>query len=192
MWLRLWRKKQASIRQNLHGSRLHQFWGQTLFHDLVWRTDRRSIAGGMALGLFIAFTPTIPFQMTLAVIGALFLKVNLPIAMAACWITNPLTALPVYTAAWKVGKYLIEHIGFIQSIMDVHQIESKSAHLILNGIYLWTGSLLFSTAAAVLGALLVITLWKMPRLRRRKRRGSPVQSTSSSPTAGNPKNSEKF
>lgn len=194
MWLRLWRKKQASIRQNLHGSRFHQFWGQTLFHDLLWRTDRRSIVGGLALGLFIAFTPTIPFQMTLAIIGALFLKVNLPIAIAACWITNPLTALPVYTTAWKLGKYMIDHIGIIHSFLSAHQFETKSAHLILNGIYLWTGSLVFSTLAAVLGGLLVFLLWKMPRLRlrRRKRRGSPVQSSSASPIPGKPENSEKF
>ncbi|HOK66448.1 MAG TPA: DUF2062 domain-containing protein [Anaerohalosphaeraceae bacterium] len=175
MWLRLWRRKQASIRQTLKGSRLHRFWGQTLFHDLLWRTNRRSIAGGLALGLFIAFTPTIPFQMTLAVIGALFLKVNLPIAIAACWITNPLTALPVYTAAWKLGKYLIEHIGIIHSFLETHRFEPKSAHLILNGIYLWTGSLIFSILAAVLGTLLVLLLWKMPRSRRRKRQTDSLQ-----------------
>lgn len=175
MWLRLWRRKQASIRQTLKGSRFHRFWGQTLFHNLLWRTDRRSIAGGLALGLFIAFTPTIPFQMTLAIIGALLLKVNLPIAIAACWITNPLTAIPIYTAAWKLGKYLIEHIGIIHSFLTAHHFETKSAHLILNGIYLWTGSLVFSFLAAVSGGLLVLLLWKMPRPRRRKSRSSTPQ-----------------
>jgi hypothetical protein len=96
MLLKFWRKKQASIRKNLEGSGLHRLWGQTLFHKLLWCTDRRSIAGGLAFGLFIAFTPTIGFQMSMAVIGAILLKVNLPIAIAACWLTNPLTIAGVH------------------------------------------------------------------------------------------------
>lgn len=173
MWLRLWRRKQASIRQTLKGSRLHRIWGQSLFHDLLWRTDRRSIAGGLALGLFIAFTPTIPFQMILAVIGAVLLKVNLPIALAACWLTNPLTALPVYTAAWKLGKFLTEHVGIIHGFLNAHRFEAKSAHWILNGIYVWTGSLIFSSLAAPLGFFLVYVFWNIPQTRRRKRRIPP-------------------
>ncbi|MBP6124791.1 MAG: DUF2062 domain-containing protein [Phycisphaerae bacterium] len=173
MLLKFWRKKQALIRKNLEGSRLHHFWGQTLFHKLLWRTDRRSIAGGLAFGLFIAFTPTLGFQMTMAVIGALLLKVNLPIAIAACWLTNPLTAVPVYTAEWELGKYLIEHIEIFQSFLQLHQTESRGGQLLLNGVYLWTGSLIFAAAAALLGALLVNLLWLLPRLGRgRKSRRS--------------------
>jgi hypothetical protein len=178
MWLRLWRRKQASIRQTLKGSTLHRFWGKTLFHDLLWRTDRRSIAGGLALGLFIAFTPTIPFQMLLAVIGALLLKVNLPIAIAACWITNPLTALPVYTAAWKLGKYLTEHIGILHSFLSAHHFEAGSSYWLLNGIYLWAGSLIFAFLSAVLGGLLVLLFWNIPQTRRRKQRTYPSQGAS--------------
>mgnify|MGYP001222987835 FL=1 len=173
MLLRFWRKKQALMRKNLEGSRLHRFWGQTLFHKLLWRTDRRSIAGGLAFGLFIALTPTLGFQMTITVIGALLLKVNLPIAIAACWLTNPLTAVPVYTAEWELGKYLIEHIEIFQSFLQLHQFENKTGQLLLNGMYLWTGSLVFAAAAALLGALLVNLLWLLPRLGRgRKSRRS--------------------
>jgi len=175
MLLKFWRKKQALMRKNLEGSRLHRFWGQTLFHKLLWRTDRRSIAGGLAFGLFIAFTPTLGFQMTMAVIGALLLKVNLPIAIAACWLTNPLTAVPVYTAEWELGKYLIEHIEILQSFLRLHQFESKTGQLLSKGVYMWTGSLVFAAAAAFLGALLVHLLWLLPHpRRRRKSRRSPV------------------
>lgn len=178
MLLKFWRKKQALMRKNLEGSRLHRFWGQTLFHKLLWRTDRRSIAGGLAFGLFIAFTPTLGFQMTMAVIGALLLKVNLPIAIAACWLTNPLTAVPVYTAEWELGKYLIEHIEIFQSFLQLHQTESRGGQLLLNGMYLWTGSLVFAAAAALLGALLVNLLWLLPHPRRRRK----PQSLSVSPS----------
>lgn len=169
MLLKFWRKKQALMRKNLEGSGLHRLWGQTLFHKLLWRTDRRSIAGGLAFGLFIAFTPTIGFQMSMAVIGAILLKVNLPIAIAACWLTNPLTIVPVYTAEWELGKYLIGHIEIFQSFLQFHQTEGKGGQLLLNGVYLWTGSLIFAAAASVLGVLLVHFVWLLPRPRRRRK-----------------------
>lgn len=169
MLLKFWRKKQALMRKNLEGSGLHRLWGQTLFHKLLWRTDRRSIAGGLAFGLFIAFTPTIGFQMSMAVIGAILLKVNLPIAIAACWLTNPLTIVPVYTAEWELGKYLIGHIEIFQSFLQFHQTEGKGGQLLLNGVYLWTGSLVFAAAASVLGVLLVHFVWLLPRPRRRRK-----------------------
>lgn len=169
MLLKFWRKKQALMRKNLEGSGLHRLWGQTLFHKLLWRTDRRSIAGGLAFGLFIAFTPTIGFQMSMAVIGAILLKVNLPIAIAACWLTNPLTIVPVYTAEWELGKYLIGHIEIFQSFLQFHQTEGKGGQLLLNGVYLWTGSLVFAAAASVLGGLLVHFVWLLPRPRRRRK-----------------------
>ncbi|HPY77384.1 MAG TPA: DUF2062 domain-containing protein [Anaerohalosphaeraceae bacterium] len=200
MWLNAWRKRQISVRRSLKNTYLHKIWGRQLFHSMLWKIDRRSIAGGLALGLFIAFTPSIPFQMLLATCGAIYFRVNLPIALACCWITNPLTALPVYTAAWKLGKYIIGDIEFIQSFLEFYDFKDKTAQLILQGLYLWTGSLLFSFVSAVSAVAAVHLLWKIPlplksrmalKKTRRKRiqnneEGVPDSTTSSSDLPENP------
>ena len=73
---------------------------------LKLRGSSRAIAGGLGLGMFLAFTPTIGLQ----VVGALFLatclNLNRAAAVVPVWITNPLTAAPIYTFNYWVGRHL--------------------------------------------------------------------------------------
>jgi len=161
MWLEEWRKKQAILRKSLKNTYLYRIWGHKLFTDVLWKIDKRSISGGLALGLFVAFTPTIPFQMILTVCGGLYLRVNLPIALAACWVTNPFTALPIYTAGWKLGKYVVENFTPVTEALEAYQIEGKTTRLIRQGFYLWTGSLILSSISALSANVAVRLLWKL-------------------------------
>lgn len=149
------------MRKSLRNTYLFRIWGHRLFSGWLWRTDKRSISGGLALGLFVAFTPTIPFQMILAVCGGLYFRVNLPIALAACWVTNPLTAVPIYTAAWRLGKYILENAVPIRDIFDAYNIEGRIASVFLQGFYLWTGSLIFSLVSALSAKVAISLLWKL-------------------------------
>ncbi len=94
-------------KEKLEGGRLHRFLGERLFAHDLWHFTRRSVAGGMALGVFIAMTPTIGIHMTAAVLAALVLRVNIPVAVAACWIVNPVNAPFVYYMEYKVGVWLV-------------------------------------------------------------------------------------
>ncbi len=153
MWRLKWHKKQASLRRSLKKSYLHRIWGHKLFAGALWKADSRSIAGGLALGLFIGFTPTIPLQMLMGAIGAMYFRVNLPIALVACWVTNPLTAVPIYTVAWKLGKYIVENSAIFQNAVDAFKFEGKTAAVIRHSIYLWFGSLIFSFLSAIITIL---------------------------------------
>ncbi|MBN2594659.1 MAG: DUF2062 domain-containing protein [Sedimentisphaerales bacterium] len=161
MWLKKWRKKQAILRTSLKKTYLYRIWGHKLFTDVLWRIDKRSISGGLALGLFVAFTPTIPFQMLLTVCGGLYFRVNLPIALAACWVTNPLTAVPIYTAAWRLGKYVVENAAPVKEAFEAYNIEGKATRIIQQGFYLWTGSLIFSSTSALSSNLAIRAIWKL-------------------------------
>ncbi|MFA5554821.1 MAG: DUF2062 domain-containing protein [Phycisphaerae bacterium] len=176
MWLDRWVRKQKEIRKSLINTYLHRIWGQRLFADVLWKINRRSIAGGLSLGLFVAFTPSIPFQMIIAAFGAIYFKVNLPIALAACWVTNPLTAVPIYTAAWKFGRYIVENIMPVKEALEVYQIEGKTTMIIRQGIYLWTGCLFFSVTSALSGNLLVRIFWSLGRKIKRMRHSNIPES----------------
>jgi uncharacterized protein (DUF2062 family) len=68
------------------------------------RSSPRAIAGGFAIGTFIAFTPTVGVQIILAVIIATFFNMNRPAAMIPVWITNPITVAPIYTFNYWLGS----------------------------------------------------------------------------------------
>jgi len=170
MWLKKWRKKQTFLRTTLKNTYLYRIWGHKLFTNVLWRIDKRSISGGLALGLFVAFTPTIPFQMLLTVCGGLYFRVNLPIALAACWVTNPLTAVPIYTAAWRLGKYIMENAAPAKEAFDAYNIEGKATRIIRQGFYLWTGSLIFSLVSALSANMAVRMLWKLAHKSRHSKK----------------------
>ena len=80
----------------------------SLLHDQnLWHLNRKSFAGALAVGLFVAFIP-LPTQMVIAAAAAILLRVNLPISVATVWITNPITMPPMFYAAYWVGSILMD------------------------------------------------------------------------------------
>lgn len=72
------------------------------------RSSPRAISGGLALGTFIAFTPTVGVQLILAFVIATFFNMNRPAAMIPVWITNPITVAPIYTFNYWLGSRIWE------------------------------------------------------------------------------------
>jgi uncharacterized protein len=69
------------------------------------RRSPRAVAGGFALGTFIAFTPTIGFQIVIVIFLATFLNCNRAAAAVTVWITNAVTMAPIYTFNYWVGSF---------------------------------------------------------------------------------------
>jgi uncharacterized protein (DUF2062 family) len=70
------------------------------------RRSPRAIAGGLALGTFVAFTPTVGVQFAISIFLATLLGMNRPASLVGIWITNPATIAPVYTFNYWVGKFI--------------------------------------------------------------------------------------
>ncbi len=161
-------------RDKLRRSFLFRVFGKSILARDLWCFDTHSLAGGLSLGLFIAFTPTIPFQMILACLGALYFRVNLPIALLACWVTNPITAVPIYMTAWRIGGFVLHMVPWADDYVAIYG-EGRRARIIMGSFCLWTGCLVMATAAALAGNLLVRWLWKGVHLHWHGR-GQPAES----------------
>ena len=90
---------------HLNGTILHRVIGDRLFDPRLWKPTQTSVSAGLAIGIFIALTPTIGVQIPLIILSALFLRVNIPVALAASWVTNPLTAPIIYPLQYQLGLW---------------------------------------------------------------------------------------
>ena len=153
------RVMQERMKHGLRNSRVHRLLGDRVFLPNVWGFDQRSIAGGLALGLFIAFTPTIPFHMILCAVGAVLFRVNLFIAWIAIWVTNPVTAIPIYVAARRFGLFLCESPGVANATAALFGFEGRFGKFMKEALYLWTGCLVFSFVSAFVGYAAVRVGW---------------------------------
>ena len=80
-------------------------FGSWLQHPNLWHLHRRSVAGGVAVGLFCGLIPG-PLQMIFAALLAVLLRVNLPVAAFTTFYTNPFTILPLYALAYELGAWV--------------------------------------------------------------------------------------
>jgi len=138
------------------------------YHWLRFRRlqeDPRKIAGGMALGVFIAFTPTIPFHMVGALTLAALLRVSPVTAFIGIQIGNPLTIVPIYVAAYKVGQFLL-YRGKPLMFPETFSFEAWLNVLWQGGIALQVGGVVLAIPPAIVAYFL--TLWIVQRYRRRK------------------------
>lgn len=78
-----------------------------LRHPTFFAVSRRSVTGAIWLGLFIALLP-LPAQSVLAPLAAILFRVNLPVAFAAVFITNPVTWVPIYWFEYQLGVLILE------------------------------------------------------------------------------------
>lgn len=81
-----------------------------LGHPNIWALNRKSIAGGVAAGLFCGLIPG-PFQIFGSLIWVVVAKVNLPVAFAVTLYTNPITIVPLYLLAVAYGQFLLGEMG---------------------------------------------------------------------------------
>jgi hypothetical protein len=68
--------------------------------------EPRYVAMGMAVGIFVSATPTIPFQTVIAVALAFIMRGSKAAAALGVWLSNPITFPVFYLASYKIGAVL--------------------------------------------------------------------------------------
>lgn len=146
---------------------------RTYARFLKIRGQPRQIALGFALGVFLAFTPTMGFQTVAAIFLASLLGWNKLAAAIGVWITNPLTAPLFYGSSYVVGA----------RVLGRPARDDWPPQLSLNGLFkslaeapdiLWVltvGGVLLGLPAAVMSYYLALGAVRRYRARRRRPRG---------------------
>lgn len=180
-----WLPTPHSIKQN----RYLKPFGRHLHHHTLWQLNRASVAGGVAVGLFVGILLPIA-QILFASLAAIVFRVNLPVAAFSTLVTNPLTFPPIYYGAYKLGAALT---GWIAPVERDAPAPNETEHLIAHqsdiagwlttliewgqsvGLPLITGLLVLAVTAAGAGYVLTNLLWRatvIKRWHKRRRDGS--------------------
>jgi len=166
----------ASVREN----RWIAKFGTLLHHPNLWHLNRDSVAGAVAIGLFAGLIPG-PLQMLVALLLAITLRRNLPVALLVTLYTNPFTIVPLYLLASAYGNLLL---GGGHGMASIEPFEMDWSHFIDSMVRFtgWTlalgkpllvGLVALALTLAALGYLAVQFAWRAyVRLawRRRKER----------------------
>jgi uncharacterized protein (DUF2062 family) len=140
----------------------------------------RSLALGAAIGTAIGVTPTLPLHNILILALTLPLRVN-PIAgiLAANVVSNPLTFVPQYYLAWKIGDFflpgrlswqkisatlaLIKTEGIMDSLDTIHSLGIDAI------LVMMSGGLVLALPTGLLTYVLVFRFFAKVRQKRREK-----------------------
>jgi uncharacterized protein len=158
-----------------HPTTLRSRWYLRLFGERVtdpglWSLQRRSVTAAFGLGLAICFIP-LPVHLPLAVLLAIFGRVNVPTIVGTVFLVNPFTVVPVFYTAYRVGAAALRQ--------PVHQFHFQlSFDWVQHGLGpLWEpflfGCLVCGVTAGLVGWIGLELVWRWNvRKRYRTRRGS--------------------
>ncbi len=142
-------------------------------HDpALWHFGRRGVARAAGYGFMIAFVP-IPIHMLLVFPIALIRRLNIPVVVGSLWITNPVTWVPMFYFAYRVGLLVTggaaHPVDALPLAADWHSIA-----VVLDRIWLplCLGSLICGVAAGLVGYTVIDGLWRLSIARRWRHRSA--------------------
>ena len=103
--------------------------------------DPHYVAMGMAIGVFISITPTIPFHTIIAVALACIFRGSKAAAALGVWFCNPLTAPLFYWGSYKAGMLFLGNQGPLnvkfESILELIKLGADvTMAMIMGGVIL--------------------------------------------------------
>jgi len=120
------------------------------------------LALGIAIGVFVTFTPLIGFQMVLSIFLAWLLKANKLVGVPIVWISNPFTLIPIYYPCYWIGcKILAIPVvseEWQEITADWHGLLSDPATGWGDKVRFWWENLLGFVGPLWLGCMLVATV----------------------------------
>lgn len=127
-----------------------QFLGKKLHDPNLWHINRRSVSIAFAVGLFVAWIPSIG-QMAMAAVAALYFRANLPIAVGLVWLTNPITMPPLFYFAYRVGL----------SVLNMPTAEFSLEAVLSGGLWIpfLTGCLIMAIVCSSAGYIAIQYFW---------------------------------
>ena len=108
-----------------------------------------SIALGLAIGVFISMTPTIPLHTVLCLAIAFMLRASKVAALMGSMLANPITLPGFYFGSYKLGAALWRHpVTWDPHDMAVHELVAKGweffAEMLTGGLAMGIGPAVFT------------------------------------------------
>lgn len=147
------------IRKNLKkvskSDKLKEFIKKSKVPPEYLSTNRRMVSRAVLIGLFIAFIP-MPLQMAVVLAVVPFIRFNVPIGLAMCWLSNPFTMPPMYYMEYLTGSFFLgTEIAPVEMTLDWFSDNIDNIF-----IPLYTGTLFYSIFVSLFGYWIVNHFWK--------------------------------
>lgn len=164
-------KKLIPSPESIKSSKSLRFLGELIHDPNLFHLNRRSVSRAFFWGLLIGLLPPIPVHTPAAAAAALFGRCNLPLVLAAVWISNPITIPFIAYELYQLGCLTLQ-------VAPVSTLElSWDALRQIWKPYL-VGSLIGSLTIATVGYFIANCIWRLNVKRKWQARGKKREASS--------------
>ncbi len=82
-------------------------WKKRIKAILTLDSHPGHISAGLAVGVFISFTPFYGLHLVMAVVASFLFRLNKITCITGTWVNNPFTVVPVTVMSYKIGRTLL-------------------------------------------------------------------------------------
>ena len=160
-WLARWFRRNVPTREQLAESRWIRPLGKRVMASEYWRFTRRSVPRGVAVGLWFGIFALVPgIQIVGSALLSLPFRANIPVAAAMTFLTNPFTTPFLLAASYFVGRSL--GLGGVKGVPGREASIGEWFAWLFSDAALATvsGLLVIASAAAAVGYLLSVLVWR--------------------------------
>lgn len=163
-------RKFMPSREKVHSERALQWLRPIMNKPYLWHLNRHSVARAVGFGFFWSLIP-IPGQSIPAVFFTIKARGNVPLALAATWLSNPFTLIPHWWSAYVIGKFFLRTPGVEGLKWELSYFEQKLGtwssawDFITSNLWnfylpLMVGSIIEGVLAGLIGYAFVDRFWK--------------------------------
>ena len=138
-------------------SKILKLLGPLIEDPYLFHINRRSISLSFFIGLFCCYLP-VPGHTFFAALMALKWRSNLPLAVALIWISNPVTAAPMFLLSYSIGNFLLLREGQVKTIQLSWEWMAVQGPIELFALVL--GSLICGLMLGLAGYIIINYLWR--------------------------------
>lgn len=163
-------RKYLPTREQLRNTRSLQFLGHMIFEPNLWHFNRHSVSYAVLIGTFCCFLP-MPFQMIPCVFLVIWVRCNIPLAIAIVWISNPITMPAMMYFSYKLGSLILGQPATFTELEISAQWLAEQLALVWQPLLL--GCIVSGASLGLIGFTLVRLYWRWKVKRdwnKRKRR----------------------
>jgi uncharacterized protein (DUF2062 family) len=165
-------RKFQPVAVRMRGSWYFRLLGPRITDPRLWGLNRRAITAAFGAGIAIAFIP-LPAHLLLGLAAAVIWRLNIPAMVGTLLLMNPLTAVPVYYVAYRVGALVLG----VQPGQFAFELSWNWLQTGLGSV--WKPFLLGCVVCAVLGGYLAYRalelVWRLSTVNRLNARRSSVR-----------------
>lgn len=169
-----WFRGHIPTREELERNRWVKPFARQVLRSDLWRFNRRSVPRGVALGLFVGIMIPLAHFIT-ATLLAVFVRANIPAALAATFIGFPAFLPFIFLAAERIGTFLLRVdamtvVAPVSQTMEVTETGHLLELLTQKGPAVAFGLFVLAAVLATVGYLAASLFWRVRVGRRRAQR----------------------